>query len=234
MVATKTTIRSADDSLNLETCSYTTSSSPSNKLEVIFITGWNESYIKYEELYADFNARGHTVHTYDHRSQGFSGRSAAAGSPDMSYVNSFEDYIDDFFHFVESLSSSSKFILVGHSMGGMIALNVAARQPHLFTSVTANAPMICFKTDGWPWPVAGFLGKFFCSVGLGSQFAIGSPQPHWEPTSLNFGQQTTHSVARLSKYLAQRKQHPCVCLAGPSFKWILEVSARSELHPLLN
>ena len=229
----KQSMTSADNTIDLEVCTFASKKEKkraaaggiAKNIEIIFVTGWNETYIKYYELFKDFNEKGFTVHTYDHRSQGLSGRSEAASHKQMSYVEDFDDYINDFFKFVELKKDNRtdvKFCLIGHSMGGLVSLHSAGMKPELFECVIVNAPMIQFKTDGWPWHVAGALGKFFVALGLGPKFAIGSPQPHWEHNDLLFGQECTHDQKRLTVYHNQRFNNPQVCLAGPSFRWVLE------------
>ena len=53
--------------------------------------GWNESYIKYYEIFEELNNLGYWVYTLDHRSQGLSSRHIKAKSDGYSYVESFDE-----------------------------------------------------------------------------------------------------------------------------------------------
>ena len=90
------------------------------------------------------------MHAMDHRSQGQSGRPPfveVSSTSNFSYVEDFGSYVDDASSFVASvLPKGRKAALVAHSMGGLVALKLAAAEPHLFTCAVVCAPMICFKT----------------------------------------------------------------------------------------
>jgi alpha-beta hydrolase superfamily lysophospholipase len=46
----------------------------SPKANIIFLTGLTESFVKYSEAIQFFYTKGFNVYTYDHQSQGLSGR----------------------------------------------------------------------------------------------------------------------------------------------------------------
>jgi alpha-beta hydrolase superfamily lysophospholipase len=47
---------------------------PEAKSVIILVTGLSESFLKYAELIRSLYERGHFIFTYDHQSQGLSGR----------------------------------------------------------------------------------------------------------------------------------------------------------------
>ena len=47
---------------------------PNATARVIFLTGFNESFLKYSELFKLLYDAGYSIYTYDHQSQGLSGR----------------------------------------------------------------------------------------------------------------------------------------------------------------
>ena len=91
---------------------------PNAIANVILITGWSETFLKYGSIIKELYERGFNVHTYDHQSQGLSGRWLS--ETQSTWVHSFEDYVDDFVFFVTLISRESQplpLYLFAHSMG---------------------------------------------------------------------------------------------------------------------
>ena len=137
-----------------------------NKANVVLATGWGDSVLKYSDIIQHLYSRGFNVFTYDHQSQGLSGRWLL--NHQTIYVENFEDYVDDFVYFVttvvqvdsdslqnnnngnpDSPSSQSSgggggrkpTYCLGCSMGGLIASIAMSRQPTLFTRAVLVSPM---------------------------------------------------------------------------------------------
>ena len=140
---------SHDGTIELETMSfYPLPSNPQKQsVDIIFLTGWDESYVKYFALFEQLTSEGFIVHTMDHRSQGCSGRSPQSPNLHMSHVEVFEEYVDDFAKFATSIATRSpgkKLSIIAHSMGGLISLKSLLR-PTLSSVVTCaclSAPML--------------------------------------------------------------------------------------------
>eukprot|EP00009_Paramoeba_aestuarina_P001986 CAMPEP_0201511672 /NCGR_PEP_ID=MMETSP0161_2-20130828/4091_1 /ASSEMBLY_ACC=CAM_ASM_000251 /TAXON_ID=180227 /ORGANISM="Neoparamoeba aestuarina, Strain SoJaBio B1-5/56/2" /LENGTH=362 /DNA_ID=CAMNT_0047907257 /DNA_START=262 /DNA_END=1350 /DNA_ORIENTATION=+ len=108
---------------------------------VVFIVhGMAEHCNRYSHVAALFNALGFYVHSLDN--QGF-GRSQG----DRAYARSFNDFIDDYYDFVNETmlkyEENTPMFLVGHSMGGLIGYQVAARQPERWAGVIFSG--FCYK-----------------------------------------------------------------------------------------
>lgn len=100
---------------------------------VVFICqGVGEHSGRYEGFVNDLTEKeGYVVFAVDHQGQGKS-------EGDRKYIERFEDYVDDYFLFIQSvyertldrmsidLSDKPRFIL-GHSMGGLITVHVVRR-----------------------------------------------------------------------------------------------------------
>ena len=219
---------SADGTLDIQVCTFPSSSSSSSSsppVEVVFLTGYDEAFVKYWEFFKDFNDRGFTVHTMDHRSQGMSGRSAATGPPtassNMAYVADFQSYVADAEKYARQVAPPGrKIALLGHSMGGLVSLELVSQLPSLFTCTCVNAPMIEFKSDPWPFAVAGAISGLFCLLGLGPKHSIGFPKPGWEPANLNLPWHVTHDAGRNGTWAQQLAENPGCCLSGPSNQWV--------------
>jgi lysophospholipase len=109
---------------------------------IILYPGRTEFIEKYLETAEDFIARGFTVLIMDPRGQGLSARLL----PDRlrSYVDDFQDYADDLAGVVESFKPHlpKPHILVGHSMGGCVALQAVISGVIRPSAVICSAPML--------------------------------------------------------------------------------------------
>jgi|WetSurMetagenome_2_1015567.scaffolds.fasta_scaffold64431_2 acylglycerol lipase len=83
-------------------------------------------------------ARGCAVYAYDQRGHGRSGGRRC-------YTNSFADYTDDLERFLDKLNHElyrRPVFLLGHSMGGTIALTYSARHQHGLAGLLVSGPLI--------------------------------------------------------------------------------------------
>lgn len=156
---------------------------PHAKANVIFLTGWNESFLKYPELIKTLYSSNLSVFTYDHQSQGLSGRWLTESQ--STWIHSFNDYVDDFVSFVNIITRDHPHMpiyLVAHSMGCLIAGIGMARHPTLITRAVFSAPLLrnkCglkalnYETIILPQPVAYWVTLIVCKAGLGVLHALG-------------------------------------------------------------
>jgi alpha-beta hydrolase superfamily lysophospholipase len=85
-----------------------------------------------------FAQRGYAVYAYDHRGQGRSG--GARG-----HVDRWTQFYDDLWLVIRTAkgrNSGLKLFLIGHSMGGLIALGYAQRRARTITGVVASSPCL--------------------------------------------------------------------------------------------
>ena len=110
---------------------------------IVLLTGWAETFYKYEWLLKDMFDRGFNIFTVDHLNQGFSedtpGTWYRKGNKDGSgrricHIDDFDKhYVIDVLQFLRNIvrptiGSSLSLCLVSHSMGGLIATRVAQLQ----------------------------------------------------------------------------------------------------------
>lgn len=96
---------------------------------VFLASGLGEHTVRYQMLSARFNAEGYYCFSLDHQGHG-------ASEGDRAHVERFQDYVDDYLQFVKhmhqlypELARLPKFLL-GHSMGGLIAVHVRNQSDH--------------------------------------------------------------------------------------------------------
>jgi alpha-beta hydrolase superfamily lysophospholipase len=120
---------------------------PKPKAIVVIVTGWSESYLKYSELIRSVYERGFTVFTYDHQSQGLSGRWLAEHT--STWIHTFDDYVEDFVYCVSAMAKTEPpnlpIYVVAHSMGGLIVSMAMARLPSLISRCVMTSPMFRSK-----------------------------------------------------------------------------------------
>jgi lysophospholipase len=101
--------------------------------------GYAEHGDRYEHVARRLNERGFAVAALDHRGHGQSGGT-------RTNVKRFTDYTDDLAAFIELGATrwpGVPSILLGHSMGGMIALDLAVNRPALIQALVLSAPAVC-------------------------------------------------------------------------------------------
>lgn len=96
------------------------------KAAVVFVHGICEHLGRYEYITKKFNDEGYNVYRYDARGHGKS-------EGKRGYLKHFDDYLDDLDIFVEMIKKENeglKLIMVGHSMGGLVATAYTSKYPN--------------------------------------------------------------------------------------------------------
>lgn len=109
---------------------------------VFFLNGRTEYIEKYSDTISKFLKRGLSVVSLDWRSQGLSQR--YFGRRDIGHINNFTEYQTDLLSLIrlkEIQLLPKPFILVSHSMGGMIALRALVTKNHGFSGAIFSAPL---------------------------------------------------------------------------------------------
>ena len=106
--------------------------------EILIAHGFGEHSGRYGALTDHLVNHNYSVTAYDHRGHGLSD-----GLP--GHVESFGEYDEDLAKLISSVRSRSQaksLFLIGHSMGGLIALRYAARKGGTLTGAIISAPLI--------------------------------------------------------------------------------------------
>lgn len=121
------------------------------KAIIALVHGYLEHSGRYGYVGDYFAARGYAVYGFDHRGHGQSGGARA-------YVERFGDYLSDVSRYLELIrereGAQRPVFLVGHSLGGLIALRYVLEQPEGLRGVVVSSPFLGNKV-----PISG--GKLF-------------------------------------------------------------------------
>ena len=185
--------------------------------------------MKYPELIKKLFESGFSVYTYDHQSQGLSGRWLPEHQ--STWIKSFDDYVDDFIFFVTMLeridTGKLPFYCVAHSMGCLIAGIAMVKQPQLINRVVFSAPMLRNKCGmkafqykyPLPQPVAEWVTRLTCYLGLGKMHALGMFKENpLDPITLKL----TTDVEQLSNWENLRRKYPRIISSCVTNDWVLE------------
>lgn len=102
--------------------------------------GMNEHSGRYAHVGKYFVDRGMSVWAMDHRGHGKS-------EGTRCYVNRFAEYLEDLRLLVDEASRETGFtpVLLGHSMGGLIAFRYAAAYPETLSGLVLSSPLFRAK-----------------------------------------------------------------------------------------
>ena len=194
-------------------------------LMVIIATGRTEFCEKYIATLKKINAIGHQAAVFDWCGQGKSARLLA--NRFKGHIRSFDAYLQDLETVVGFLAQthSGPLCILGHSMGGHIALRALARWPDRFRGAVLSAPMIQIARG--PVQTAFFttLANAAVTLGLGDRYVFG--RGDYGPSDEDFdGNVLTHDRARFDYAVSCITADSQLALGGPTWSW-LAASQRS-------
>jgi lysophospholipase len=143
------------------------------RADCVMVGGFSECIEKYFETIADLAARGLSVWCLDWRGQGGSERPKRL--PSRPRPRRFDRDAVELALFTRTFpAAGSPRILIGHSMGGAIALLCLRRHPGLFDAAILSAPMLGIRTGGMPSPLVRCISGLARVTGLGKCFVPGA------------------------------------------------------------
>jgi lysophospholipase len=185
---------------------------------VVIVQGRNESIEKYAETIRELTESGLWVAAFDWRGQGGSPR--LLDNPRLGYVGHFDDYEKDLNAFLQKVvlpDAKLPFFLVGHSMGGLIALSAAPRLASRIERIVISAPFLELAATKPPPGVVRFLAWLTCLVGLGAR-----PSSREKPASGFTKNVLTSDPVRYARNQALVTAHPELGLGRPTWRWLHE------------
>lgn len=135
---------------------------------ILIVHGFGEHSGRYEAMARWLAERGRRVHAYDQMGHGLS--SGARG-----HVTQFEDYLDDLEFMlgrVSALPNDPLPVLVGHSLGGLIAATLACERAPAISRLVLSGPALALGGDVSRGRVAAarllrrFVPRFSMEAGL--------------------------------------------------------------------
>lgn len=111
------------------------------RARIVIVHGYAEHLGRYDELAGRLAARGFECHRFDLRGHGHSGGVAA-------HVARFDDYLDDLTRVLDHVRASTSnakpapLLLLGHSLGGLIALSFVRARPEAVKALAVTSPFL--------------------------------------------------------------------------------------------
>jgi lysophospholipase len=188
---------------------------------VLFLNGRTEYMDKYAEVFEALSERGYEVYSLDWRGQGLSERLLADSQ--KGHVDDFEDYLRDLeqlLAIVQSRCAPPPFILLGHSMGGHLALRFLERHLDRFSRGVLSAPMIDIQVPTYlPRRLLRWLVDAALRRGRSDRYVFGSG-PFNDRDRRFEGNPLTSDRARFQRNVDMIQRDPRLALGGVTFGWL--------------
>lgn len=154
---------------------------PNPEANIMLVHGFSEFMEKYNEMIYVLTQHGFNVYAMDLRGHGDSVR--LTEDPSKVDVTSFNDYVRDLKRFRELKLGGSVLpdYLLGHSMGGAIAILYSEAYPGDFEKAVFSSPMVRMKAGGFPFLLVLIVSFFAKLFGKGYSYAAG--QHPFDPSS---------------------------------------------------
>ena len=186
---------------------------------LLFLPGRGDAYEKYLETLEHWRRRGWDVTALDWRGQAGSGRLGADAV--TGHVDDFAQWVGDLAAFWREWSAErvGPRVLVGHSMGGHLALRAVAEGLLRPDALVLSAPMLGFLPDWLPNALQRLAARFMCLVG-------DPRRPAWKwsekPGELPEGRARllTHDAERYADELWWRARRPELAMGTGSWGWV--------------
>lgn len=186
---------------------------------LLFLPGRGDSYEKYLETLDYWSSRGWHVTSIDWRGQAGSGRlgfDAVTG-----HVGDFSIWVDDLAAFWAdwSATASGPKVLVGHSMGGHLALRALAEQRVDLDALVLSAPMLGLVGKSVPVALLHRIARLMGMFGdLRRPAWKWSEKPGVVPADRSW--LLTHDDARYADELWWRENRPELVMGPGSWGWL--------------
>lgn len=187
----------------------------------LMLPGFTEFIEKHLETIADLLERRHEVLCVDWRGQGLSDR--ALGDRHRGYVSSMELFLSDLREILEvtefASGGTTPFTVIGHSMGGHLALRAAAGREVPFERIIAVAPMVDILTGHFPRALSPWLARAATVMGMSAWYPPGAGG--YGVKAMTFeGNPLTHDGARFQRTHDLIAREPRLALGNPTFGWV--------------
>lgn len=188
----------------------------------LMLPGFTEFIEKHLETVSELLKRGHEVLCLDWRGQGLSDR--ALDDRHRGHVTSMELFLSDLREILEITEFAwgrgrLPYNVIGHSMGGHLALRAAAEVDPTIERLILIAPMVDIETGAFPRAISPFLARLAVAVGLSGAYPPGAGG-YGKSSTIFEGNLLTNDETRFRRTHAYIAREPKLALGNPTFGWI--------------
>lgn len=191
---------------------------PGRKGTVVILQGRAEFIEKYFETVRDLRARGFAVATFDWRGQGLSDH--VLDDRRKGYVRNFAQYAMDLDTIMEQVvlpDCPPPYFVLGHSMGGAIAIRACHDGRRWFERVVLTAPMLALPPSRFSG-MAGPMARAMRWLGRGGAYIPGGDYQPPGPEDF-VGNVLTSDPVRFARNVAIVAEEPELALGPPTIAW---------------
>ena len=189
------------------------------RAECVMVGGFGECIEKYFETIGDLAARGYSVWCLDWRGQGGSERPRRL--PSRPRPRHFDRDASELASFTEKLTTARRpRLLIGHSMGGAVALLCLRRYPGLFDAAILSAPMLGIRAGGLPPALMRCITGLARVTGLGICFLPGASRWRSDRALTPERSRVSNDPERCRLQYAWFSAHTALRVDAPTWGWL--------------
>jgi lysophospholipase len=189
------------------------------RAECVMVGGFGECIEKYFETIGDLAARGYSVWCLDWRGQGGSERPRRL--PSRPRPRHFDRDASELASFTEKLTTARRpRLLIGHSMGGAVALLCLRRYRGLFDAAILSAPMLGIRAGGLPPALMRCITGLARVTGLGICFLPGASRWRSDRVPTPERSRVSNDPERCRLQYAWFSAHTALRVDAPTWGWL--------------